>query len=154
MAAKKQNSCQKRNSRQKLPVFESVLFPSNYCINKRVKKREISRKTQISVQFRYFTICFRYFNSSVAVPMLISYMVYQRPLPKVMLVSFSSLQGLFEMYRTREPRKYTDLRLLKLILIQNAVDVLVKEHMPKKAKRRGYSSWFSWRSPPEHVSQL
>ena len=116
---------------KKLPVFESVLFP-----------------------LRYFTICFRYFNSSVAVPMLISYMVYQRPLPKVMLVSFSSLQGLFEMYRTREPRKYTDLRLLKLILIQNAVDVLVKEHMPKKAKRRGYSSWFSWRSPPEHVSQL
>ncbi|XP_028405864.1 phosphatidate phosphatase LPIN2-like [Dendronephthya gigantea] len=57
----------------------------------------------------------RYYNSSVAVPMLISFMVYQRPLPKI------------------------------------TVDALVKEHMPKKSKRRGYASWFSsWRSPPEH----
>ncbi|CAB4005641.1 Hypothetical predicted protein [Paramuricea clavata] len=58
----------------------------------------------------------RYYNWSVAMPMLISFMVYQRPLPKI------------------------------------SVDALMKEHMPKKSKRRGYSSWFSsWRSPPpEH----
>ncbi|XP_046864591.1 phosphatidate phosphatase LPIN3-like isoform X2 [Xenia sp. Carnegie-2017] len=56
----------------------------------------------------------RYYNASVAVPLLISSIVYQRRLPKI------------------------------------CIDSLEKEHMPKKTKRRGYSSWFSWRSPPEH----
>ncbi|KXJ27671.1 phosphatidate phosphatase LPIN3 [Exaiptasia diaphana] len=57
----------------------------------------------------------RYYNWQIAAPMLVSYLVFQRPLK------------------------------------QDAVKSLIKQHMPKKEKRRGYY-WFSWRQNEEQSS--